>query len=344
MKNKESKKIKNNKTLKINVKQILFIFVLIVLSGLIVFQYYQQNEQKTLFENNKKSIEKLSEKTEIQNKEYTNLFKEIKEIKGFNKNIEEKNVYFNEQIQKLQTNAKPNINDNVRLTEIGFLIHQASIYYSLNKNQKATIKLLKLAKNKLKKTNVNSLFDLKKALTNDILMLNIIQEEDITEDYLKLEFIVSSIDQWQQKKLIEKVIKIKEKEKKEGVWQHAVSTTKNVLKKWFRVTTHNNKIVPPLNVSELITIKQIIKLKAEEANYALMRNQMKLYINILTNIKKLLVDRFNLEQKIIKDNLKSINELINNNIRPKSLMTLRSEKVYSKLINQQNDIEKPNEN
>lgn len=335
---KEKKTTKPNK----NRNLIFFYFIQLIIFVAVVFVWNLErinNKDINLkINNNESNILKINTwKKDVLKNKTTTTKKNKEDIEEKINRLEDKIVFLqqqelNNQEQKIENNNT--LGEEVIFSEVDFLIRQASIYYVLNNNQKTTPRLLNAALSRLKTIkNANTIL-LRKAIQEDLLMLKISFGVDITATYISLDTILKNMETWPEKSLLileNNNIKkpIKAAVVKQGWLLHLKQSTKKVLKKWFQVVQHKERVTPLVSAKQSLYLKRTIKLLLEEAQWALLQGENKLYERLLTSVREKIKKTYNQSDVRVKVSLEEINKLIISNMKPKQTETLAAEKALT---------------
>ncbi len=325
------------------------LFLVLAFSGL----YYLWNLEKKQNEDVDNRIKKLEKQTLTKEKKLESLSEDQlvimtqqqddkKTIETTKKEITKKIELLEEKLLTIQHHVDEDpieVKEEIAINEINFLIQEASVYYALNKNQNITRKLLKLALNRVKTVQRSETIDLIKAIKKDLMNINIIDKDKMSEQYIALGLLIKNLSDWPDKTLIveeseqgqHKAEQLettqKEQQKTESWINHLEKSTTRVVTKWFQVVHHKEKVSPLLSSAESVYAKRMLKLSLQEAQWALIQNQQKLYDEILYNIKNEIKNTFNQQDKKVKNALVMIEGLIIDTLNVKPADQLASEKA-----------------
>ncbi len=353
-KNIHSKKA-NKKNNNFNILSVVLIVILILVAGLLYVWKLQTNIETNINVKIKileKKIEERDKKIQSQEDEQLIMLTQQQQNKKENlkteKTIKEKFEILEKKILAIQHNVNEDpveIKEEILINEIEFLIREASVYYALNKNQNITKKLLTLALERVRLIHRSETIDLTAALKKDLMNINIINRENLSEIYVSLNLVLTDVENWPDRTLLVQQPTVPQKQKNdkketlEANWfSHFKKSTTKVLNKWFQVVHHEEKVSPLLTFNQSIFIKRSLILTLQEAQWALLQNKKDLFVNILTEAKKQIKKAFNQQDKRVKSALSIIDDIIIKMLDVKPADKLISEKairIFSQKIKEQ---------
>ncbi len=353
-KNIHSKKA-NKKNNNFNILSVVLIVILILVAGLLYVWKLQTNIETNINVKIKileKKIEERDKKIQSQEDEQLIMLTQQQQNKKENlkteKTLKEKLEILEKKILAIQHNVNEDpveIKEEILINEIEFLIREASVYYALNKNQNITKKLLTLALERVRLIHRSETIDLTAALKKDLMNINIINRENLSEIYVSLNLVLTDVENWPDRTLLVQQPTAPQKQKNdkketlEANWfSHFKKSTTKVLNKWFQVVHHEEKVSPLLTFNQSIFIKRSLILTLQEAQWALLQNKKDLFVNILTEAKKQIKKAFNQQDKRVKSALSIIDDIIIKMLDVKPADKLISEKairIFSQKIKEQ---------
>lgn len=195
-----------------------------------------------------------------------------------------------EKITKVQTTTHTTLvpQNDWRLSEIHFLLQTAVQVLSLKQDKESATTALTLADNMLQKKGLESLFPLRKQISQDIAILHEYQPP-------KLSMLSEKISKLQDKIAAEQVQKSKQgvaarakKLDNKNKDQSIVVKLKNTLNKAIVVRRYNQPLHNEMNEETRETLFQLLSLKLETLRITLLLKQDKNYHNQLSHLKLLL--------------------------------------------------------
>jgi len=178
------------------------------------------------------------------------------------------------------------------LLETNYLIKLADINLTINDNIPLAIKLLQTADNRIVTLTDPTLIPLRRALTNDINILQSIPKVDTWEIILRIEALNNQIEQTAvvSNSFTNPKESIKQTETKEAsklswhnFWQVSLQKLKNI----FVIHHQQNASESLLTSEQQVYLRQKIQLLLEQAQWAVTHKQPKVYHLCLQNANKL---------------------------------------------------------
>jgi len=208
------------------------------------------------------------------------------------------------------------------LLETNYLIKLADINLTINDNVPLAIKLLQTADNRIAALTDPSLIPLRRALTNDINTLQSTPKVDVWGIILRIETLNNQIGQTaiisnsftKPKEHIVKQTetKVAPKLSWRNLWQVSLQKLKNIF-----VIRHQKDVPQPLlSLEQQVYLRQKIQLLLEQAQWAVMHKQPKIYHLCLQNVNKLVNVYFAHNQQAVQNISQVVEELQKIDIKP----------------------------
>lgn len=186
--------------------------------------------------------------------------------------------YLNDAVEKLEDNQSGH-SDAWRLTKSQYLIELAQLNLHWTQSVGPAIALLENADAILKDGPQAKLFEIRKQLHHDIVQLQLIPKVDKVAILSKLTALNQSMaqlnlkDKYQAHFTKPNTSHISEAKTWQSAWQRTLSE----LKKIVIIHKNNKPLEPPLNFERINQIEQAIALSLQQAQWAVIQNETKLY-------------------------------------------------------------------
>lgn len=250
--------------------------------------------------------------------------------------IEKSLSTFQQSLQKMQTTLaahQKNIDQLMNQTgndraeqamgEAAYLIRLAHLQLSVDSNITLTIKLLKMAAQRLANVTTPMATSLKLAITNDVTALSSTSPINVTHLLTRLDQLNQEITQLPTYPQQLPPTKTPPRTPPRKNWWDNVKHNLSGLKSLFIIRHVDRPITPLLGPQQTIFLKENVQLKISQAQWAILHHNAPLYQQSLNTAAKWLADHYQ-NQPAAETLIKRLQALALININPQGLTTLTS--------------------
>lgn len=217
------------------------------------------------------------------------------------------------------------------VAEAAYLIRLAHVHLVTDNNIRTAIRLLKLAKQRLQTITTPLATQFKVAIDKDISTLSAMPTVDLANVIIQLDKLSERISDLpaQPKLAVSPSDSSADATTSSEHWWDKTKHNLYGLKNLFIIRHIDNKKIPLISPQQIIFLKENVRLKLSQAEWALLHQQPEIYQQSLT-IAAQWLSKFDQNQPAVEPIVKKIQALALMNIKPK-LPTLQSLKILSSL-------------
>lgn len=346
---------------------VLSIVAIIIAVGVGVFTWVVYNDMsavQTKLESKNTEVDKLIENaagkvTSVTEQKQKEMQAEITKLQDQMQTFMSENAA---QLEKQKQALKQNIDDAIKdaevrlqnllqqtashrqqwaLEEIEYMIRLANLNLTLGQNYDQTLRLLKIADKNLATIENPELDEVRQALANDITQLSAAPDVDLVGLVAKIDSISNQVQKLSvlpNKKFTKNLATDKKAPDDANTWRQHVDKTMKNLRSMFVVRKLDGPIMPLLTPAQLVYLKENIRLKLSQAEWAALHHEPALYKQNLQIASEWLNHYKNHDMAAVKSLQAQLVELEKVNVKPERPKVLASlTQIASKL----GDVEMP---
>ncbi|PCJ45511.1 MAG: hypothetical protein COA74_15515 [Gammaproteobacteria bacterium] len=316
-------------------------FICIGLLGYFAFVQYQQfSNRLSLLEDQQQNNQSLQSKTTTQLNEnfqqlQNHLLQQIKQ-QAISSDLKVEKI--NKQLAETQRQIKSvdgRHQSDWLLAEADYLVRIASNRLLLERDFKTALALLLSADERILLMDDPSLQSLREALAEDIAILRTIQREDIAGIAMRINALVPQISSLaiESFQLTQPILEPKTEDSADDDWLTSLKKTfKELSVKWFEVRDHGRPVKPLMDAKGESVIRTNLSLLLQNAQYATLKQQPKLYQQSLSQLKDWVVEYFDLLDPGVNAFVKELDALNAMSVRVELPETLISRVIISRQL------------